>query len=85
MPKACPYVMALSFLTHSYKRYSRNRWCVKKSPAIWGGRADIWGNKGDLFQNHVDEGGHIAYVHYAIAVDVANCVGIVGEGENFVD
>ena len=50
-----------------------------------GGRADIWGNCGDLFQNHVNKCGHIAYVHYAVAVDVANSVGIVGEGEDFVD
>ena len=57
----------------------------KKSPAIWGDRADIWGNCGDLFQNHVDEGGHIAYVNFTVAVDVANCVGIVGEGEDFVN
>ena len=80
MPKACPYVMALSFFDTFL-----NQWCVKKSPAIWGGRTDIWGNCGDLFQDHVDECGHIAYVHFTVAVDVANCVGIVDEGEDFVD
>ena len=58
----------------------------KKSPAICGVAGLVFGEiRGNLFQNHVDEGGHIAYVHYAIAVDVANCVRIVGEGEDFVD
>ena len=42
----------------------------------------LWGK---LFQDHVDECGHIAYVHFTVAVDVANCVGIVGESEDFVD
>lgn len=57
----------------------------KKKPCHLGWQGWYLGKSGDLFQNHVDEGGYIAYVHYAVAVDIANCVGIVGEGEDFVD
>lgn len=32
---------------------------------------NLWGA---LFKNHVDEGGHVGYVYFAVAVDVAHIV-----------
>ena len=38
-----------------------------------------------LLQNHINQGGDIAHVDFAVAVDVAHSVGIGAGAEDFVD
>ena len=54
-------------------------------PSLKGGLGGSEGLGGSLLQNHINQGGNVANVDFAVAVDVAHGIGIGAAAEDFVD